>query len=438
MLHLEDEEHILVLTIHHIISDAWSLEILIQELTALYESYCNRTASTLSPLTIQYQDFSREQRRYLQGAGMKEELNYWKQKLSAPLPELKLPYDFPGSGSQTRALRGARERLQLPEKLSADLAKLAQKQGSTLFMALLAAYYVVLSAYTGQDDIIVSTSVSNRKGAESESLIGLFLNTVLMRARFSRKSTFKELLAQVQGIALEGYSHQELPFEEVVKAILPDRKLNHAPISPVAFGLRNAPNALKRIANLEITPMEITAGTAKFDWELQLVRRSDGLHGFFEFNRDRFKHSTIQNVLRTYQWVLHEVTANPEISLGALMENVEKVAQIKASEGISKPARPAFNLVKPRPIPQAKVELVRVENLAGGPLPLVIVPRVDIDLGVWLRDNKKFVEEHLVQHGALLFRKFKISGEDVFQGIVSQSHELLGKVRWSGQRHAAR
>jgi amino acid adenylation domain-containing protein len=426
IIQLSAEEHILVLTIHHLVSDARSLEILIQQLATIYEGRVKGEDSTFSKLRFQYKDFARRQKKLFRDGALRQQLAYWKQQLGGTLPVFNLPYDSPLPSTQSLALRAARERFHLPSELSANLAGLAQDRGGTLYMVLLAAYSVLLSSYTGENDAIVSTSVSNRTGTETESLIGLFLNTILMRSRISPQLAFRELLAQVQKVALDAYAHQDIPFEEVIKAILSDRKLNHAPITPVAFGFRNSPPALRKIGDLQLTPLEITVGTAKFDWELQLVRREEGIHGYLEFNRDRFRSGTITAVLNRYRRILEEITLNPEISVGNLMDIVAKDAQVQGLKAKAKAARPSLTSIKPKPVPLAPEEQVNIATLPGGrTLPLAISAKVDVDLGAWIKGNRKFVEDSLLRHGALLFRNFKLSGGNAFETIVSQSHELL-------------
>jgi amino acid adenylation domain-containing protein len=433
MLDVSDEEHILVLTIHHMISDARSLEVLIQELSLLYESRCAGTPSALAGLEFQYEDFSRSQRAKLKNGEMRQQLSYWKERLGGALPALNLPYDSPAQSGQSRVLKGARERFHLPADLSTALSSMAQSQGITLFMLLLAAFDVLVSASTGQEDIIVSTSVSNRGGADTEFLVGLFLNTVLMRTKLLPQVTFKQLLDQIRQVALDAYAHQDVPFEELVKVVLPDRKLNNAPITPVAFGFRNSPPATERLGDLEITPLEINLGTAKFDWELQLVKREEGIHGFLEYNSDRFRSSTIQHILKNYLRILEEVTAKPELTLGKLMGTLTRPPS--GSNGSLKSLRPSFSSVKPRPVSQRSLEQVNVTSLPGANgLPLAVLPKVSIDLSTWLKTNQKFVEDSLHQHGGVLFRNFTVPSGHAFENVISQSHELLEYVERSTPR----
>jgi alpha-ketoglutarate-dependent taurine dioxygenase len=250
-----------------------------------------------------------------------------------------------------------------------------------------------------------------------------------MRTKLSRQVTFKHLLEQVRKVALDAYGHQDLPFEELVKAVLPERKLNHSPITPVAFGFRNSPAPVKNQGNLEIAPLEVNLGTAKFDWELQLVKRDEEIHGFLEYDRDRFESGTIQQVLKNYIRILEEVTAKPEIVVETIMTLFTKTDQRQ------KAARPRFGSVRPRPVTRESAEQVNTTTLPGtDSLPLIVSPKAHIDLSGWFTRNQKRIEEWLSQYGGVLFRNFRIPGGNAFENVISQSHELLEYVERSTPR----
>ncbi|RMF36691.1 MAG: non-ribosomal peptide synthetase, partial [Chloroflexi bacterium] len=236
LLRLGDEEHVALLTMHHIISDGWSMRVLVQELAALYDAFSHGRPSPLPDLPIQYADFALWQREWLQGEVLEEQLAYWKQQLSGSPPVLELPTDRPRPPVQS--FRGAHRPFMLPRPLSQAIKALCRREGVTPFMLLLAAFQTLLHRYTGQDDISVGTPIANRNRAEIEGLIGYFANTLVLRTDLSGDPPFRELLKRVREVALGAYAHQDLPFEMLVDALQPERDLSHTPLFQVMFVLQ--------------------------------------------------------------------------------------------------------------------------------------------------------------------------------------------------------
>ncbi|RCJ32144.1 non-ribosomal peptide synthetase [Nostoc punctiforme NIES-2108] len=313
---LSKTEHILLLCMHHIVSDAWSLGVFIQELAALYNAYSQGEPSPLTPLPIQYADFGIWQREWLQGEVLQNQISYWQQQLKDAPALLSLPTDRPRPAVQTFA--GAIQEFALSVELSNQLTQLSQKQGVTLFMTLLAAFDTLLYRYTGQLDILVGSAIANREHSEIEGLIGFFVNTLVLRTDLSGNPSFSELLSRVRQIALGAYSHQELPFEMLVEALQPKRDLSHPPLFQVMFVLQNAPMSGVELAGLTISSLPPQSTIAKFDLTLSMHNSSAGLVGIWEYNTDLFDASTIERMSGHFVTLLSSIVANPEERISQL------------------------------------------------------------------------------------------------------------------------
>ena len=239
LLRLNVEECVLIFTMHHIISDGWSMGVLVNEIAALYRSYIDDQPSPLAAAPVQYADFAEWQREWLTKENLERQLQYWKQQLGGELPVLELPTDSVRPPRQS--FRGAVRRFALSEELSAAIKSLGRQEGATLFMTLLAAFQSLLHRYTNQTDILVGTAIANRNRAEIEGLIGFFVNTLVLRTDFSGHPTFRELLRRIRDLTLGAYAHQDLPFERIVEELQPARDLSRNPIFQVSFNLQNAP-----------------------------------------------------------------------------------------------------------------------------------------------------------------------------------------------------
>jgi amino acid adenylation domain-containing protein len=319
VLRLSEQEHMLLCTMHHIISDGWSMEVLTRELTTLYEAYAKGEPSPLPELPIQYADYAHWQREWLQGEVLEQQLNYWKQQLSGGPAVLELPTDYPRPAVQT--FRGAHQSLTLPAKLTTELKALTQREGVTLFMTLLAAFQTLLSRYSGQDEIVIGTPIAGRNRAETESLIGFFINTLVLRTDLSGNPSFEELLRRVREVALGAYAHQEVPFEKLVEELQPERDMSRAPLFQVMVVLQNAPVAeVAKIEGLEVIREGGESGTAKFDLMLSVSETSDGrLQTLWEYNTDLFRSRTIDRMMDHFEVLLNAVVSNPAQQLSALM-----------------------------------------------------------------------------------------------------------------------
>ncbi len=310
LLCLSAEEHVLLLTMHHAVSDGWSLGVLLRELAVLYEAFSKGKPSPLPVLPIQYGDFAVWQRQRLQGEVLETQLDYWKQNLSGSLPVLDLPTDRPRPSRQT--FRGAKRSLNFPKPLLEALKTLSQQQGVTLFMTLLTAFKVLLYRYTGQEDILVGAPVAGRNQIETENLIGFFVNVLVLRTDLSGNPTFRDCLERVRKVVLGAYNHQEVPFEKLVETLQPERDLSYSPLFQVMFALQNTPMPSLEFSGLTLSPLAVDNGTAKFDLTLDLSETSDGIDGFIEYNTDLFDGDTIARMVGHFQTLLEAIAANPQ------------------------------------------------------------------------------------------------------------------------------
>ncbi|MDP8934385.1 MAG: amino acid adenylation domain-containing protein, partial [Cyanobacteriota bacterium] len=328
LLQLDDAEYLLMLNMHHIVSDGWSIGVLIQELGALYTAFASEKPSPLPALSIQYADFAKWQREWLQGEVLETQLAYWRQQLNG-ISMLNLPADRPRPAIQS--YRGKRQFLQLPKQLSEALETLSQREGVTLFMTMLAAFKTLLYHYALQEDIVVGSPIANRNRSEIEALIGFFVNSLVLRTDLSGNPTFRELLNRVKEVALGAYAHQDLPFEKLVEELHPDRALNQNPLFQVAFALQNAPGNRLELPELTLSPQQLDVGTARFDLEFHLWERSpnssgsnqspsnklwvdssEGISGMVIYSADLFDEATITRMIGHFQALLESIVTNPE------------------------------------------------------------------------------------------------------------------------------
>lgn len=331
LLRLQETEHILLLNLHHIVSDGWSIGVLIRELAAFYEAISTASPPPLPALPIQYADFAYWQRQWLQQAGkdgctpLQTQLNYWRQQLDG-ISFLNLPTDRIRAANQT--YRGATQFLQLSESLSESLEALSKSEGVTLFMTLLAAFQILLNRYTQQEDITVGTPIANRNRSEIEPLIGFFVNSLVLRTNLSGNPTFLEVLSRVKEVALGAYAHQDLPFEKLVEELHPERNLSQNPLFQVVFAVQNAPMAALELQGLTLSPLQfVDTGATRFDLEFHLWERSksnalgshrEGINGFVVYSTDLFEQTTIQRMLEHFQTLLVNIVANPQTKIAAL------------------------------------------------------------------------------------------------------------------------
>jgi len=316
LLRLGAEDHVLLMTVHHITADGWSIGILVQEFATLYDAFAARRPSPLPDLPVHYADFAAWQRQWLQGDVFETQLSYWKRQWAGSPPVLALPTDRPRPAVQT--FRGADQPIVLSQDLSKALRDLSRREGVTLFMTLLAALQTLLHRYSAQEDIVVGTAMANRTRAETERMVGFFMNTLALRVDFAGDPSFRELLRRVREVCLGAYAHQDLPFERLVDELQTERDLSHTPLFQVAFQLQHARQETIELPALTLSPFRFENQTAKFDLTLSMVEGRDRLVGSLEYNTDLFNDATISRLLGHLQTVLAGIVAHPEQRLSSL------------------------------------------------------------------------------------------------------------------------
>ncbi len=333
LLRLSGEAHLLLLTMHHIISDGWSTGVLIREVAALYEAYSRGEASPLPELEVQYADYALWQREWLGGQTLEAQLDYWRQQLSGELPVLQLPKDFTRPASQK--FLGATHTASISKRTSDELQRLSREEGTTLFMTLLTAFSVLLSRYSNQSEIVVGAPVANRTRMETEQLIGFFVNTLVIRTRLEGEPTFREMLGQVRETSLQAYAHQDVPFEKLVEELAPERSLNQTPLFQVTFALQNSSLPEFEVSGLRMKALEVVGQTSKFELTLEMEETPSGLKGHWQYSTELFEAATIERMARHFETLLEGIVSNPDCSVTKLplLSTAERRASLFESNG---------------------------------------------------------------------------------------------------------
>jgi amino acid adenylation domain-containing protein/non-ribosomal peptide synthase protein (TIGR01720 family) len=316
LLRVAEQEHILLLTFHHIVTDGWSHGVFIRELTHLYEAFSEGRPPSLPELPIQYGDFAVWQRERLRGEVLANQLDYWRRKLGGKLPVLDMPTDRPRHLMQTSS--GATLSVELPRALFGSLKELSQREGVTLFMTLLAAFKILLYRYTGQKDIIVGTPIAGRNREQIEGLIGFFVNMLPLRTDLSDEPNFRQLLGRVRATALEAYAHQDLPLEKLVEELKPERQTSHTPLFQVVLSLANVPTSVLNLVGLTLQLLPAASTTAKFDLMLSAEEKGDSLSCSWVYNTDLFDAATVERMSQHFLTLLESIVAGQEQPISAM------------------------------------------------------------------------------------------------------------------------
>jgi len=358
LVRLAPSGHLLLLTLHHIVADGWSMGVLLREIAALHQAYSHGKPSPLPELPVQYADFAVWQRGWLQGDVLAAELDVWKRRLAGAPQVLELPLDRPRPAVQT--FRGARSPVALSPALSEAVHGLCSEQGVTPFMALLAAWAVVLGRHAGQDDLLVGSPIAGRNHPEIEPLIGFFVNTLVLRANLAGAPPFRELLARMRAEALEAFHHQDLPFERLVEELAPERTLARSPLFQVLFALQNAPAGDVTLQGLSLEPLAVESGVAKFDLTLTLGAEPNGFSGALEHNTDLFDTATAERLAARFTVLLEGAVAAPGTALSDLplllaaeLDQVLREANATATDYPREASLPALFAAKARELPDA-------------------------------------------------------------------------------------
>ncbi|HEX2090827.1 MAG TPA: amino acid adenylation domain-containing protein [Longimicrobiaceae bacterium] len=311
-----ETRHLLFLTLHHLAGDAWSRGILYRELAELYAAFCQGRPSSLPPLRAQYAHFAVWQRTHLQGETLERALAYWRERLAGPPGPLEIPADRPRP--PVPSFRGAKYPLALAPGPTAALLQLSRSAGATLFMTLLSAFQLLLSRYTGEEDVVVGSPLAGRTRAEFEGVIGFFVNTLPLRTDLSGDPTFRELLSRVREGVLEDFAHQEVPLDRLIEELRPERDLSRNPLFQVVFALQNAPGAPPRLHGLEVERLQVETPVARFDLEMHLWEGAAGLGGSLVYSTELFDRATVARIAGHFRVLLEGIAAHPERRLSAL------------------------------------------------------------------------------------------------------------------------
>ncbi|MGB8347038.1 MAG: condensation domain-containing protein, partial [Ktedonobacteraceae bacterium] len=316
LLRLDEEEHIFLIIMHHIITDAWSLEICVRDLMALYAAACHNRPAPLPELPVQYADYASWQQQHVKGDVLDSHLAYWKRKLGDKPAPLSLPVDRLRPALLTH--HGRRVSWTIAQPLRRQLQQFSRQEGVTMYMTLLAAFKVLLYRYSQQTDIVVGSPVAGREYPELENMLGCFVNTLTLRTDLSGDPSFRELAQRVRRVTLEAYDHQEIPFEKLVEELQPERDMSRNPFFQVAFVLQNVPVAREELSALALSPVEVESETARFDIALVLKETAQELSGYVEYNTDLFDDGTIERMMGHFRTLLGSVVADPAQRISAL------------------------------------------------------------------------------------------------------------------------
>ena len=316
LVKLDERDHVLNLCMHHIVSDGWSMGVLTRELGALYEAFSQGQENPLAALPIQYADYAQWQRQWLSGERLEQQVVFWRQELTGAPSLLELPTDRPRP--QVQSFAGSMVPFELDEQITAGLNALARRHGATLFMVLQAGFAVLLGRLSGQDDVVVGTPVANRRRSELEGLIGFFVNTLALRTRLDPQATVAELLAQVKDRTLAGFGHQDVPFEQVVEAVQPERSMSHSPLFQVMLALQNNAEVELKLPGLTLGQEEFGHDTTHFDLTLSLGEAEGKLQGALEYSTVLFERTTVERWLGHLKVLLSAMVVDDERTLAEL------------------------------------------------------------------------------------------------------------------------
>ncbi|HVR95771.1 MAG TPA: amino acid adenylation domain-containing protein [Thermoanaerobaculia bacterium] len=339
VVRLSAEEHLALVTIHHIVSDGWSIGVLVREVSSLYASLSAGVDSPLPELPVQYADYAVWQRSWLQGEVLAQDIDYWRRQLAGAPALLELPTDRPRPAVQSS--RGAAWIFHLPVELSAGLQSLSRRRGATTFMTLLAGFQTLLARYTGQRDVVVGTPIAGRNHVELEGLIGFFINTLVLHTDLWGEPGFEDLLGRVRETVLSAHAHQEVPFEKLVEELAPERSLAYSPLFQVLFTLQNVQQEELSIEDLRLRPLERPTTTAKFDLAMALSEAEGEVRGLVEYNTDLFDEVTIERLAGHFERLLLAAVEAPSSPVGdlALLSAAELSQLTGWSRGTGDPPR---------------------------------------------------------------------------------------------------
>jgi alpha-ketoglutarate-dependent taurine dioxygenase len=423
LLKTEEAEHVLLLSMHHIARDGWSIGVLVREVSALYTAFSRGLPSPLPELPAQYADFAVWQREWLRGETLDRLLGYWRRQLAGARPSLRLPtLPRPTAASG----RGGSHVLHIPAPVAAALRDLGRRERVTLFMTLLTAFDTLLYRTTGQTDILVGTDIANRRPRETEEMIGFFVNLLVLRSDLSGAPPLREALGRVREVCLGAFAHQDLPFARLVEELRPDRGSAASPLFDVLFVLQNAPEGTFEARDLKLSPVSTGAPISRFDLALFLHESQGEVSGGCIYKTDLFEPGFVARLCSSFQTLLAGIAARPD----ARLEELELITEQERQEVIMQAKRDEqesfakFKKARPKPVALPQEELVTSSYLGdrqdGQGMPLVLRPAMPgIDLADWAGANRERIERDLFRHGAILFRGFDVSSSQDFERFAS-------------------
>ncbi|HYS58859.1 MAG TPA: condensation domain-containing protein, partial [Burkholderiales bacterium] len=350
LLRLSDEDHVLLLNTHHIVSDAWSAAVMIEEIGALYEAFAAHRPSPLPEPAIQYADFAAWQRQWLQGEVLQKQLAYWRTALEGAPAVLELATDRPRPA--VRTFLGDYELVPIPRDLIEQLSVFSRREDTTLFMTLMTAFQALLSRYSGQEQIIVGTDLASRTSVDTERLIGFFISVLPIHGDVSGDPRFREFLKKMRDVALGAYAHQDLPLDKIVEELQPERSMSHNPLVQVLFVMQNTPRVEKKFADLTFHAFEVGVAHSKFDLAVFVVEQHDGILGSWLYSRDLFDAATIRRMAGHYENMLRSIVAQPDARISALefLSDAEKQLQAQEAEDRKKSQLKKIFKVQPKAV----------------------------------------------------------------------------------------
>jgi non-ribosomal peptide synthetase component F len=353
LLRLNAEDHVALLTMHHIVSDGWSLGVFVRELSTCYEAFVRGESPELPELPIQYSDYATWQRQWLQGDVLATQLAYWKQQLEEAPAVVELPTDHPRPALQT--FNGANKDTMWSKSLTASLKALSQRENVSLFITLLAAFQTLVNWYSGEEHVVIGTDVANRNRGESEGLIGFFVNQLVLHANLSGNPSFRQLLSHMRDVTLDAYAHQDLPFDKLVELLRPSRDLSRTPLFQLKVVYQNAPLQSLELPGLTLTPLEFGGGTAKYDLTLFLEDTEQGLSLTFQYNSDLFEAATMDRLSDHFEVLVGLIAEQSEATLGELKAALDEADRKSRSKKKSK--MEIFNLERFRTLQPKAVRI---------------------------------------------------------------------------------
>ncbi|QEV21850.1 non-ribosomal peptide synthetase [Streptomyces alboniger] len=420
LLRLDTADHVLLLTAHHVTVDGWSAAVLLDELAELYTAGREHRAPRLPELPVQYADYAVWQRRLAEAGHFDRLVDHWTARLRGILDLPGLPLDRPRPAHPEN--RGESLRFRIPAPATDGMRALCREEDSTLFMALLAALYAVVNRRTGETDLVVGSDVAGRSDSRTEPLIGFFVNQIVLRADLAGAPTWRELLGRTKDVALDAYAHQDLPFEEVVKALSPPRTRNQSPLFQIKLVLNNNRRATDAMAGLRLSPFAVDLiDTSRFDVTLVLEEDDDGIAGFLNYDPDLFDASTMEELREQYVALVADMAARPDTSIAEAPLPTTAPTARPAPGRAGRRGPGALRAIKPTKVTVDADEVVVREPLRdGADLPLVLLPaRPDVDLVTWARSHRTRLDTDLERHGALLFRGFAVTDPGTLERFAS-------------------